>query len=92
MQHAAIMALVFAVCIYTIFLKKIVASVHFFFILFFSNLVLINQRNGPQYHHVLLALCVFFNRGDMEGTNSWKMLCSMFVYVLFYANLCHCQD
>ena len=46
----------------------------------------------------------FFNRGgtegthdddDMmmimvmtEGTNSSKMLCPMFVYVLFYANLC----
>ena len=30
----------------------------------------------------------FFNRGDAEGTNSSKMLCSMFVYVLFYVNLC----
>ena len=30
----------------------------------------------------------FFNRGDTEGTNSSKMLCSMFVYVLFYVNLC----
>ena len=24
----------------------------------------------------------FFNRGDTEGTNSWKILSSMFVYVL----------
>ena len=27
-------------------------------------------------------MCVF-NRGDTEGTNSSKILCSMFVYVLF---------
>ena len=31
----------------------------------------------------------FFNRGDTEGTNSSKILCPMFVYVLFYVNLCH---
>ena len=30
----------------------------------------------------------FFNRGDTEGTNSSKILCSMFVYVLFYVTLC----
>ena len=30
-----------------------------------------------------------FNRGDTEGTNSSKILCPMFVYVLFYVNLCH---
>ena len=29
----------------------------------------------------------FFNRGDTEGTHSSKILCSMFVYVLFYVNL-----
>ena len=28
----------------------------------------------------------FLNRGDTEGTNSLKILCSMFVYVLFYVN------
>ena len=35
-------------------------------------------------------MCVFFffDRGDTEGTNSSKILCSMFVYVLFYVNLC----
>ena len=33
-------------------------------------------------------MCVF-NRGDTEGTNSSKMLGPMFVYVLFYVNLCH---
>ena len=27
-------------------------------------------------------------RGDTKGTNSFKKLCLMFVYVLFYVNLC----
>ena len=31
----------------------------------------------------------FFDRGDTKGTNSSKILCLMFVYVLFYVNLCH---
>ena len=35
------------------------------------------------------SLICFFNRRDTEGTNSSKILCSMFVYVLFYVNLCH---
>ena len=26
----------------------------------------------------------FFNRGDTEGTNCLKILCLMFMYVLFY--------
>ena len=34
------------------------------------------------------SLMYFFNKGDTEGTNSSKILCLMFVYVLFYANLC----
>ena len=34
------------------------------------------------------SLMCFFNRGDTEGTNSSKILCLIFVYVLFYANLC----
>ena len=34
------------------------------------------------------SLICFFNRGGTEGTNSSKMLCSMFVYVLFHVNLC----
>ena len=36
-----------------------------------------------------LPLLCFFNRDDTEGTNSSKILCPMFVYVLFYVNLCH---
>ena len=35
------------------------------------------------------SLMCFFNRGDTEGTNSSKILCPMFVYVLFDVNLCH---
>ena len=35
------------------------------------------------------SLMCFFNRGDTEGTNSSKILCPMFVYVLFCVNLCH---
>ena len=35
------------------------------------------------------SLMCFFNRGDTEGINSSKILCPMFVYVLFYVNLCH---
>ena len=30
----------------------------------------------------------FFNRDDTEGTNSLQILGLMFVYVLFYADLC----
>ena len=31
---------------------------------------------------------VLFNNGDTKGTKSSKILCWMFVYVLFYVNLC----
>ena len=34
------------------------------------------------------SLLCFFNRGDTEETKSLKILCSMFVYVLCYVNLC----
>ena len=37
------------------------------------------------------SLKCFFNRGDTEGTNSSKILCPMFVYVLFFVNLCHAR-
>ena len=33
------------------------------------------------------SLMCFFNRGGIEGTISSKILCSMFVCVLFYVNL-----
>ena len=63
------------------------AVMHFFYIPF-ENLVLINQRNGPRYQSVLALCAFFFNRDDTERTNSSKILCSMFEYVLFYVNLC----
>ena len=65
-----------------------IASVHSFFTLF-RNLVLLNRWNGPQYQCVLLlALCTFFfKRGNTKGTKSSKILCLMFVYVLFCVNL-----
>ena len=31
---------------------------------------------------------IFFNRDGIEGTNSSNILCMVFVYVLFYVNLC----
>ena len=63
----------------------------FFFLLFLSilflylqkNLILINRRNGPRYQRALALCDFFFNRDDTEGTNSSKMLCSMFLYVSF---------
>ena len=33
--------------------------------------------------------CVLFNGGDAKGTDSSKILCPIFVYVLFYVNLCY---
>ena len=35
------------------------------------------------------SLMCFFNRGYTEGTNSSKILCPLFVYVLFYVGLRH---
>ena len=35
------------------------------------------------------GLVCFFDGGDAEGTDSSKVLCPMFVCVLFYVNLCH---
>ena len=34
------------------------------------------------------SLMCFFYRGETEGTDSSKILCLMFVYVLFHVNLC----
>ena len=45
-------------------------------------MVLINRRNGSRYQRVLALFC-FLNRGSTEGTNFSKMLCLLFVYVLF---------
>ena len=34
------------------------------------------------------SIMCFFNRDDTEGTNSSKIQCPIFVYVLFYVNQC----
>ena len=83
------MTLVFAIMRLCIFFKynfSLLLSIPFLYLK--KNLVLINRRNGPRYQRVL-AVCAFFNRGDIEGTNASKILCPMFVYALFYVNLCH---
>ena len=36
------------------------------------------------------SLMCFFNRGDTQGTNSSKILCPTFVYVLFYVKFVSC--
>ena len=81
------MTLVFAVMhLYTI-LEFFIASVHSFFILFFKSGI----DKSTEWSTIPACpslMCFFFNRGDTEGTNSSKILCSMFVYVLFYVNLC----
>ena len=81
------MTLVFAVMHLYNILEFFIASVHSFFIPLKKNLVLINRRNGPRYQRVLV-LRAFLNRGNTEGTNSSKMLCLTFVFVLLYENLC----
>ena len=70
-----------------------VASVHSFF-LFFLYIYILFKKPGTdkstEWSTILACpsrMC-FFNRGDTEGTNSSKILCSMFVYVLFYVNVC----
>ena len=51
-------------------------------------MLVISRRNDPRYQCVPALCTFFFNRDDTEGTISSKILCSMFVYVLFYVNLC----
>ena len=77
------------ICCYAfLFLKKLfIASVHSFFILFLKSGIdkLAEWSTIP----LCPSLMCFFNRGDTEGTDSSKIVCPMFVYVLFYVNLCH---
>ena len=49
----------------------------------------LSKSKGSVFSTYQRVLMCFFNRGDTEGTNSSKILCPMFVYVLFYVNLCH---
>ena len=82
------MTLVFAIInLYNIFLKCI-ASVHFFF--FFYTFLKSGIDKSMEWSTIPVcpSLVCFFNRGDTAGTNSSKILCLMFVSVLFYVNLC----
>ena len=56
-------------------------------VIVFVYLVLINRRNGPRYQHVL-ALCALLTGAIPKGLILPKILCSMFVYVVFYVDLC----
>ena len=79
------MALVFAVMhVYNIFL--LLLSIPFLYFFFKSGIDI-----SMEWSTILVcpSFMCFFNRGDTEGTNSAKILCPMFVYVLFCVNLCH---
>ena len=58
-----------------------IAPVHSFLILFFFKSG-INESTDWSTNPACPGLMCIFYRGDTEGTNSSKMLCSMFVYVL----------
>ena len=81
------MTLVFAVMRLYNILEFFIASVHSFFYTFFKSGI--DTSTEWSTIPVCPSLMCFFNRGDTEGTNSSKILCLMFVYVLFYVNLCH---
>ena len=78
------MTLVFAVM--HLYKKKILLSILFFYTFLKSGI------DGSTEWSTIPAcpsLVCFFDRGDTGGTVSSKVLCPMFVYVLFYVNLCH---
>ena len=82
------MTLVFAVMhLYNILDFFSIASVHSFFTLFLKSGI--DKSTEWSTIPACPSLMCFFNRGITEGTNSSKILCPMFVYVLFYVNLCH---
>ena len=82
------MALIFTgLHLYDFFLYIYIAFVHSFSILFFkSGIDILTEWSTIP---ACPSLVCFFNRGDTEETNSSKILCQVFVYVLFYVNLCH---
>ena len=81
------MALVFAVMHLYDILEFFIASVHFLFYTFLKSGI--DKSTEWSTIPACPSLMCFFNRGDTEGTKSSKIWCSMFVYVLFYVNLCH---
>ena len=84
------MTLVFAVMHLYNILEFFIASVHsFFFFYTFKKKCGIDKSTEWSTIPACPSLMCFFNRGDTEGTNSSKILCPMFVYILFYVGLCH---
>ena len=81
------MTLVFAVMHLYNILEFFIASVHSFFYTFLKSGI--DKSTEWSTIQACPSLMCFFNRGDTEGANSSKILCLMFVYVLFYVNLCH---
>ena len=77
------------ICFYAfiyIYIFFLIASVHSFFNTFLKS----GFDKSTEWSTIPAcpSLMCFFNRGDTEGTNSLKILCSMFVYDLFYVSLC----
>ena len=84
------MTLVFAVMhLYNIleFFLLLLSIPFFFFNTFFKSGI--DKSTERSTIPACPSLMCFFNTGDTKGTNSSKVLCPMFVYVLFYVNLCH---
>ena len=81
------MTLVFAIMHLYNILEFFIASVHSFFYFFLKSVI--DKSTEWSTIPACPSLMCFFNRGDTEGTNSSNILCPMFVYVLFYVNLCH---
>ena len=81
------MTLVFTIMHLYNILEFFIASVHFFFYTFLKSGI--DKSTEWSTIPACPSLMCFFNGGDTERTNSSKILCSMFVYVLFYVNLCH---
>ena len=78
------------ICCYAfIYLKEIffIASVHSF-LYFFKKESGVDKSTEWSTIPACPSLMYVFNRGDTEGTTSSKKFCLMFVYVLFYLNLC----
>ena len=66
--------------------NQVLKTSYFFYILFLRSGI--DKSTEWSTIPACPSLVCFFNRGGTEGTNSSKILFSMFVYVLFYVNLC----
>ena len=82
---------IFTRCIplFLLYVSPVVTVLFFFFLILFKKKYGIDKSTEWSPILACPSLTCFSNRGDTEGTNSSKMLCPMFVYVLFYVGLCH---